>query len=52
MIYAVGKPPHLRDVHTTLLHQLGLSQDALNYLYQGRRERLTEVQGDVITGIA
>ena len=50
-LYAVDKPHHLRDVHTTILHQLGLNQDALNYLYQGRRERLTEVQGEVITGI-
>jgi hypothetical protein len=42
---------HLRDVHTTLLHQLGLNQDALNYLHQGRRERLTEVRGTVIKQI-
>jgi hypothetical protein len=45
---AVEKPYHLRDVHTTLLNQLGLQQDALSYLHQGRRERLTEVQGQVI----
>jgi uncharacterized protein (DUF1501 family) len=42
---------HLRDVHTTMLHQLGLNQDALNYLHQGRRERLTEVRGTVIKQI-
>jgi hypothetical protein len=45
---AVEKPYHLRDVHTTLLNQLGLQQDSLSYLHQGRRERLTEVQGQVI----
>jgi hypothetical protein len=50
-LYAVDKPHHLRDVHTTILHQLGLDQDALNYLHQGRRERLTEIQGEVIRGI-
>ncbi len=50
-LYAVEKPHHLRDVHTTILHQLGLDQDALNYLHQGRRERLTEIQGEVIRGI-
>jgi hypothetical protein len=50
-LYAVEKPHHLRDVHTTILHQLGLDQDALNYLHQGRRERLTEIQGEVIKGI-
>ena len=50
-LYAVEKPHHLRDIHTTILHQLGLDQDALNYLHQGRRERLTEIQGEVIRGI-
>jgi hypothetical protein len=31
-----------------LLHLLGLDQDELSYLHQGRKERLTEVQGEVI----
>lgn len=48
---AVQDPHHLRDVHTTVLHQLGLEQNALSYLHQGRRERLTEVQGEVIRSI-
>ena len=39
---------HFRDIHTTILHQLGLDQDALSYLHQGRKERLTEVHGKVI----
>jgi len=38
---------HVR-VHKTILNQLGLSQDALSYLHQGRKERLTEVLGTVI----
>ncbi|MCX6609001.1 MAG: DUF1501 domain-containing protein [Acidobacteria bacterium] len=50
-LYAVERPHHLRNIHTTILHQLGLDQDALNYLHQGRRERLTEIQGEVIKGI-
>jgi len=45
---AVEKPYHFRDVHTTILNQLGLNQDALSYMHQGRRERLTEVRGEVI----
>ncbi|MBI3463140.1 MAG: DUF1501 domain-containing protein [Planctomycetes bacterium] len=45
---AVESPYHFRDIHTTILHQLGLDQDALSYLHQGRNERLTEVQGQVI----
>jgi uncharacterized protein (DUF1501 family) len=44
-------PYHLRDVHTTILNQLGLNQDALSYMHQGRRERLTEVHGQVIQQI-
>ncbi|MES1260414.1 MAG: DUF1501 domain-containing protein [Acidobacteriota bacterium] len=48
---AVKDPYHLRDVHTTILNQLGLNQDALSYLHQGRRERLTEVRGNVISQI-
>ena len=48
---AVEQPHHLRDIHTTVLHQLGLDQNALSYLHQGRRERLTELQGEVIRAI-
>ncbi len=48
---AVDKPYHFRDVHTTILNQLGLDQDLLTYLHQGRKERLTEVQGKVIAEI-
>ena len=45
---AVERPCHFRDLHTTILHQLGLDQDALSYLHLGRKERLTELQGEVI----
>ena len=48
---AVQQPYHLRDIHTTILHQLGLDQDALSYQHQGRKERLTEVHGKVIQAI-
>jgi hypothetical protein len=48
---AVEKPIHFRDIHTTILNQLGLNQDALSYMHLGRRERLTEVHGSVITEI-
>ena len=46
---AVNEPCHFRDVHTTVLHQLGLNQDALSFMHQGRKERLTEVHGRVIS---
>ena len=45
---ATVDPVHFRDVHTTILHQLGLDQDTLSYLHQGRKERLTEIRGEVI----
>jgi hypothetical protein len=48
---ATEEPHHLRDIHTTVLYQLGLDQNALSYLHQGRRERLTEIQGAVIRSI-
>jgi len=47
----VKDPFHLRDVHTTILNQLGLNQDALSFMHQGRRERLTEIRGEVIKAI-
>jgi hypothetical protein len=45
---AVEEPIHFRDLHTTILHQLGLDQDQLSYLHLGRQERLTLVHGKVI----
>jgi hypothetical protein len=48
---AIENPVHFRDLHTTILHQLGLSQDQLSFLHQGRKERLTEVRGEVIQGL-
>jgi hypothetical protein len=50
-LHAVENPHHLRDIHTTILNQLGLHQDALSYLHQGRKERLTEIHGNVIDQI-
>ena len=48
---ATEKPVHFRDLHTTLLYQMGLNQDALSYMYLGRRERLTEVRGEILNEI-
>ena len=42
---AVERPYHFRDVHTTILHQLGLDQHKLTYPHLGRDERLTFVEG-------
>ena len=48
---AVEEPFHVRDIHTTILHQLGLDQEKLTYPHLGRRERLTLVEGKVIKQI-
>ena len=48
---AVENPIHFRDIHTTILHQLGMNQEALSYLHMGRKERLTETLGEVIKPI-
>ena len=50
-LQAVEKPYHLRDIHTTILHQLGLDQHTLTYPHLGRNERLTFVEGKVIQEI-
>jgi uncharacterized protein (DUF1501 family) len=50
-LHAVEDRCHFRDVHTTILHQLGLDQDGLTYPHLGRRERLTLVHGKVIRQI-
>jgi uncharacterized protein DUF1501 len=48
---AIESPYHIRDVHTTILHQLGLDQNKLTYPHLGRDERLTFVEGKVIEQI-
>jgi hypothetical protein len=48
---AVESPHHFRDIHATILHQLGLDQHRLTYPHLGRDERLTFVEGRVIRGI-
>ena len=48
---AVERPYHFRDLHTTILHQLGLDQHLLTYPHLGRNERLTFVEGSVIEEI-
>jgi hypothetical protein len=45
---AVEKPFHLRDIHATFLHLLGLDQDRLVYYHAGRFKRLTDTGGKII----
>ena len=48
---AIEKPHHFRDLHATMLHQLGLDQHQLTWHRQGRDERLTFLEGNVIHSI-
>jgi hypothetical protein len=50
-LHAVEEPIHFRDVHTTILHLLGLDQEKLTYPHLGREERLTQVLGKVVEKI-
>ena len=48
---AVQKPYHVRDLHATILHQLGLDHEQLTYHYGGRDFRATDVYGEIVKGI-
>jgi uncharacterized protein (DUF1501 family) len=39
---------HMRDFHATILHALGLEQNRVWYLHNGRQEKLTDFGGKVI----
>ncbi|HCN27594.1 MAG TPA: DUF1501 domain-containing protein [Verrucomicrobiales bacterium] len=48
---AALNPMHIHDWHATMLHLLGLDHTKLTYNYGGRNFRLTNVSGEVATGI-
>ena len=48
---AIEQPHPFRDIHATILHQLGLDQHTLTFPHLGRNERLTFVEGKVIKEI-
>ncbi len=49
---AVENPVHVRDIHATLLHQLGLDHERLSVRFQGLDYRLTGVTpANVVTGL-
>jgi Protein of unknown function (DUF1501) len=47
----VKNPVHVHDFQATILNQLGLDHERLIYRYQGRRFRLTDVEGKVVRDI-
>jgi uncharacterized protein (DUF1501 family) len=44
-------PVHVHDFQATILHQLGMDHEKLTFRYQGRRFRLTDVEGKVVRDI-
>lgn len=45
------QPVHVHDLNATVLHLLGLDHERLTFRYQGRDFRLTDVHGELVTGI-
>ncbi|MBS0203859.1 MAG: DUF1501 domain-containing protein [Planctomycetes bacterium] len=48
---AVEQKVHVNDLHATLLHLMGLEHTRLTYRFNGRDYRLTDVGGELLTGI-
>ena len=44
-------PVHIHDFNATVLHCLGIDHTRLTYRFQGRDYRLTDVHGNVVTGL-
>jgi len=47
----VRDPVHVHDLQATVLHLLGIDHARLTYRYQGRDFRLTDVHGNVVSGV-
>jgi hypothetical protein len=47
----VSNPVHVHDFQATVLNQLGLDHEKLTFRFQGRRYRLTDVEGKVVRDI-
>ena len=48
---AAERPYHLRDVHATFLHLMGLDQEELVFYHGGRFKRLTDTGGQLVREI-
>ncbi|HNC14261.1 MAG TPA: DUF1501 domain-containing protein, partial [Cyclobacteriaceae bacterium] len=47
----VKNPVHVNDFHATVLNVMGLDHEKLTYKHLGRRYRLTDVAGKVVTDL-
>ena len=48
---AVTDPVHVHDLNATMLHLLGFDHLRHTYRFQGRDYRLTDIHGNVVSGI-
>lgn len=44
----VENPVHVHDINATILHLLGVDHKQLTFRHQGRRFRLTDVEGEIV----
>lgn len=44
-------PVHVNDFHATILHLMGLDHEKLTFRHLGRRYRLTDVAGEIVSGV-
>ena len=50
--YNVARDPvHIHDLQATVLHLMGINHEELTFKYQGRRFRLTDIAGKIVTPI-
>lgn len=50
--YNITKDPvHVHDFHATILNLMGLNHEQLTFKHLGRRYRLTDVAGEVVSGL-
>ena len=47
----VGQPIHMRNVHATISHPMGLDDARLRHLHSGRFRRLTDIGGRVLSQV-
>jgi uncharacterized protein (DUF1501 family) len=47
----IEHPVHIHDLQATILHLLGIDHERLTFRHQGRQFRLTDVAGQVVTGL-
>jgi hypothetical protein len=47
----IRDPVHVHDFHATILNLMGLNHEQLTFKHLGRRYRLTDVAGQVVTGL-